>query len=189
MKEKAFANKELEMEKQELELERKKLIEEKIKFEEIMRELFEEEMRRGEEDSDSDDEAEDNSHEENRKVRTAHKSKPSTARRSRAASPEDEDDEEETVPLRKSRWYPEVGKAPAPNLKKIRTNIDNVNRRYQPRSARKVEIFHDTEYLKNVKEAKLLSARPHQRTKSNRPRSLVLQKVDQDNHHQHRYHE
>merc|ERR1711915_877434 len=66
----------------------------------------------------------------------------------------------------------------------------------------RVEIFHDSEYLRNVKEAKLLSANPrrrhssrskrtksthhHQRQEPERPRSLVLQKVEQDDSRHHR---
>ena len=49
------------MEKQELEHERKLLIEEKFKFEEIMRELFEEEQKR--ENETSDDESDSNDEE------------------------------------------------------------------------------------------------------------------------------
>ena len=148
------------------------------------------------------------------------------------------------------RWHPEVGKAPGPNLTKVRSKIEknglNVNTKYHPPSARfykyrssvniflqakfifrRVEIFHDSDYLRNVKEAKLKSAQPRRRRTSKvwegggmmmtfgtpgkydnlvskcgwgknnpsyfqkseqhhtpvvaRPRSLVLQKVDQDN--------
>ena len=147
------------------------------------------------------------------------------------------------------RWHPEVGKAPGPNLTKVRSKIEknglNVNTKYHPPSARfykyrsivniflqakfifrRVEIFHDSDYLRNVKEAKQKSAQPRRRRTSKvwvgggmltfgllentiisglnvagvkitrlifqkseqhhtpvvaRPRSLVLQKVDQDN--------
>ena len=87
------------------------------------------------------------------------------------------------------RWHPEVGKAPGPNLTKVRSKIEknglNVNTKYHPPSARfykyrsivniflqakfifrRVEIFHDSDYLRNVKEAKQKSAQPRRRRTS-----------------------
>ena len=148
-KEKKFAEKELEVERDELEKERKMLIEEKLKFEEIMKEFFEEESKREEEDdSESDSDSEENKMNNNNTAAT--QKTPSTAR-SRRQSPES-DLQEEKVPVRSTRlavdqryvlrllfvfrWHPQVGKAPAPNLTLIRSEIDNKNTKYQPRSAR-----------------------------------------------------
>ena len=182
VKEEELTNKELEVEKKELEMERKRLIEERWKFEEIMRELFEEEQKMENEDTDSDDEEDkfDQSRAATRGnspyLRSPRPSTPPASSRP-SSSPESE----ETVPLRSSRWHPKVGRAPAPNLKKARSTIDNKNDKYQPPNSaryiyirvprypgliltldRRVEIFHDTEYLKTVKEARKLSAQPHQ---------------------------
>ena len=182
VKEEELTNKELEVEKKELEMERKRLIEERWKFEEIMRELFEEEQKMENEDTDSDDEEDkfDQSRAATRGnspyLRSPKPSTPLASPRPSSTYPEFE----ETVPLRSSRWHPQVGRAPAPNLKKARSTIDNKNDKYQPPNSaryikrvatdpgliltldRRVEIFHDTEYLKTVKEARKLSAQPQQ---------------------------
>lgn len=191
-KEKKFAEKELEVERDELEKERKMLIEEKVKFEEIMKEFFEEESKREEEedsDSESDsDEKENNTNDRTTTTSTAtQKTQPSRSRR----NSHDSDLQEEKVPVRSTRWHPQVGKAPAPNLTVVRSEIDNKNTKYQPRSARKVEIFNDKDYMKKIKEARRLGAeRSARQTRTprqvltprdgGRPRSLVMQKVDQD---------
>ena len=102
MKEKQFANKELEMEKEELEQERKLLIEEKFKFEEIMKELFEEEMKRENEDSD-DDSVDSDDEVQQDKVET--KPNSSYKIKSRALSSKySPDEEEEKVPVRTTRY-------------------------------------------------------------------------------------
>ena len=154
-KEKKFAEKELEVERDELEKERKMLIEEKLKFEEIMKEFFEEESKREEEeDTESESDSEENKMTDNKNDTTAaHKTRtPVTARSRRHSSTSDL--QEEKVPVRSTRlvlldprsvlslttfvfrWHPQVGKAPAPNLTVIRSEIDNKNTKYQPRSAR-----------------------------------------------------
>ena len=138
VKEEELTNKELEVEKKELEMERKRLIEEKWKFEEIMRELFEEEQKMENQDTDSDDE-EDKPDQSRAATRgnSPYLSSPqpqtpqatlSLSSRPTSTYPESE----ETVPLRTSRWHPQVGRAPAPNLKKARSTIDNKNNKYQP---------------------------------------------------------
>ena len=157
-KEKKFAEKELEVERDELEKERKMLIEEKVKFEEIMKEFFEEESKREEEedsDSESDsDEKENNTNDRTTTTSTAtHKTQPARSRR----NSHDSDLQEEKVPVRSTRleddkkysltflvlllrWHPQVGKAPAPNLTVVRSEIDNKNTKYQPRSARYLSV-------------------------------------------------
>ena len=107
-KEEELTNKELEVEKQELEMERKRLIEERWKFEEIMKELFEEEQKMENEDTDSDDEED-----KYNQSRTATRGNspylspnPQTPASSRPGSSYSES--EETVPLRTSRWHPQV---------------------------------------------------------------------------------
>lgn len=97
-KEKTFAEKELEVERDELERERKMLIEEKLKFEDIMKEFFEEEAKREEEDeTDTDSEAEENKINNNVNLEN---DKPATAR-TLQNSPDLV--EEEKVPVRSTR--------------------------------------------------------------------------------------
>ena len=108
MKEKQFANKELEVEKEQLEHERQLLLEERWKFEEILRELFEEEQRREDEESDEDDDQDENENLNIKKVDLKPRSpKP------KSATPEithsnyessDDDNEEEIVPVRSTRY-------------------------------------------------------------------------------------
>ena len=38
--------------------------------------------------------------------------------------------------LGNERWYPEVGRAPPPDLHSVRGRTDTVNRKYKPRSPR-----------------------------------------------------
>ena len=144
-----------------------------------MRELFEEEQKMENEDTDSDDE--DDKFDQSRTATRGNSPylsspKPQTPLATTSSDPESD----ETVPLRSSRWHPQVGRAPAPNLKKARSTIDNKNNKYQPPNSaryyqfllilipliltldRRVEIFHDSEYLKTVKEARKLSAQPPQ---------------------------
>ena len=98
-KEKKFAEKELEVERDELEKERKMLIEEKLKFEEIMKEFFEEESKREEEeDTDTDSDGEDN---KRNSINVKPDIHPSYAARSGRNSPEFV--EEEKVPVRSTR--------------------------------------------------------------------------------------
>ena len=94
-KEKKFAEKELEVERDELEKERKMLIEEKFKFEEIMKEFFEEESKRELEDTDTESDSEDNNN------NTIGIKTPSTAR-SRKHSPDDFIVEEK-IPVKATR--------------------------------------------------------------------------------------
>ena len=142
VKEEELTNKELEVEKKELEMERKRLIEERWKFEEIMRELFEEEQKMENEDTDSDDEEDkfDQSRAATRGNSPYLRSpKPSTPPASSQLSSTPES--EETVPLRSSRWHPKVGQAPAPNLKKARSTIDNKNDKYQPPNSARYILY------------------------------------------------
>ncbi|XP_023337597.1 uncharacterized protein LOC111708451 isoform X2 [Eurytemora carolleeae] len=60
----------------------------------------------------------------------------------------------EPVPIRKSKWHPQVGLAPSPNVKDVGSKLDSRNRNYKPHTPRKVEIFNDKEYLKRVKSPK-----------------------------------
>ena len=154
-KEKKFAEKELEVERDELEKERKMLIEEKLKFEEIMKEFFEEESKREEEeeDSDSESDSDENKVNNNDTIGTTPQKPPATGRSRRHSRQSDL--QEEKVPVRSTRfdaqnakcslthfhficfrWHPQVGRAPAPNLTVIRSEIDNKNTKYQPKSAR-----------------------------------------------------
>ena len=106
------------------------------------------------------------------------------------------------------RWYPEVGRAPPPDLHKVRRRTEHVNRNYNPKSAkrwlklegtkhqtcksakcvakeicftkfiyfcRKVEIFNDKEYLKEMKSRQRSTSRRRKKKGSDdesRPRSL-----------------
>ena len=98
-KEKKFAEKELEVERDELEKERKMLIEEKLKFEEIMKEFFEEESKREEEeDSESESDSEENKINNNNNTSTKTPATPISRRHSRQS-----DFQEEKVPVRSTR--------------------------------------------------------------------------------------
>ena len=119
----------IEKEKEELEEERKRLIEERINYDKLKAEFLEEEQKRAE----------------------VEQTRNSGDNRILERSEQEEIAEEEVVPVRNSRWYPDVGEAPPPNLHKVKGTIDNRNRNYNPKSARKIEIFHDAQFLKNKK--------------------------------------
>ena len=103
-KEKKFAEKELEVERDELEKERKMLIEEKLKFEEIMKEFFEEESKREEEeeDSDSESDSDENKLNNNDTIGTTPQKTPATGRSRRHSRQSDL--QEEKVPVRSTRF-------------------------------------------------------------------------------------
>merc|ERR1719373_728882 len=65
-----------------------------------------------------------------------------------------EEEEEEIVPPRRNRWHPEVGRAPPPDLGNVRGRTKHYNTKYKPKSPRRVEIFNDKEYLKEMRESR-----------------------------------
>merc|ERR1712192_374391 len=56
----------------------------------------------------------------------------------------EESEAEEVVPVRGNKWYPSVGQSAPPDLTHVKGKTDSVNRKYKPKSARRVEISNDT---------------------------------------------
>ena len=77
--------------------------------------------------------------------------------------------EEEAHEPRKSRWYPDVGKARSPNIAHVKKHVDTKNKKYKPKSSN-VKI-------KSSKPTKLKAPTNHH---GKRPKSLIMQKMDND---------
>lgn len=83
-------------------------------------------------------------------------------------------------PARKSRWHPEVGQTPGPDLRKVQTSIDNKNTDYRS-VHRTIEIFHDREFLQSVRD--LRSSRTRSQTPNpvtSRPQTTDPQDPEQE---------
>ena len=78
-----------------------------------------------------------------------------------------EEEATQTTPEpRKSRWYPSVGKAPSPRIGRAKKTVDTLNPKYHPKTSRS-----------KTTRKKLKAPAGHH---VERPRSLVMQKMDQD---------
>merc|ERR1711953_350170 len=158
-----------------IEQEKAKLQEERRNFE-LEKEMFEKKMKEMEEKRDENDSG-IGSRNESAELYEA------DADRSDLS---EQEEEEEIVPPRRNRWHPEVGRAPPPNLQSVRGRTKHYNTQYKPKSPRRVEIFNDKDYLKEMRHSRgKRRRRRKQDDKSDvddpdRPRSLVLQRVESD---------